>query len=243
VIVIPAIDLRDGACVQLVGGDYAEERVRLDDPIAIAVQWAELGFAALHVVDLDAAVGRGDNSSIVAEMIGAVGVPIQVGGGVRDDAALDRLLSLGAERVVAGTRALEDPDWLERAALRLPGRIVVAADVRDRDVLTHGWTRVHPEPFGVVMERLSGLPLAGVLVTAVHQEGRMTGPDLDLSREAAALVPHPMYASGGISGVVDLRALATTSVAGAVIGMALYTGALDARQAALEFGGAARTGT
>jgi phosphoribosylformimino-5-aminoimidazole carboxamide ribotide isomerase len=242
-IAIPAVDLRDGACVQLVGGDYADERVRLEDPIAVAAQWAASGFGALHVVDLDAALGCGDNSALIADLIAAMSIPVQVGGGVRDDATIDRLLSIGAERVVVGTRALEEPEWLERASHRVPGRLVPAADVRGREVLTHGWTRVLSRSFDDVMQRLAGLPLAGVLVTAVHQEGRMTGPDVAISREAAERVPHPLYASGGISTIADLRALATAHVAGAVIGMALYTGALDARQAALEFGGAARPAT
>lgn len=240
-IAIPAVDLRDGACVQLVGGDYAEERVRLSDPVAVARQWVSSGFAALHVVDLDAALGHGDNGAVVSEMIEAVGVPVQVGGGVRDDAAIDRLLSIGAARVIVGTRALEDPEWLERAASRVPERLVVAVDVRGRDVLTRGWQRVIDESFNQVMDRLGTLPLAGVLVTAVHLEGRMAGPDVALTREASGRLRHPLYASGGIAAIEDLRALADANAAGAVIGMALYTGALDARLTALEFGAARPT--
>jgi phosphoribosylformimino-5-aminoimidazole carboxamide ribotide isomerase len=242
-IVIPAVDLREGACVQLVGGDYAKERVRLEDPVAVAAQWGAAGFGALHLVDLDAAVGRGTNGALLAEMIAAVHVPVQVGGGVRDDAAIERLLSIGAERVVVGTRALEEPEWLERAAHRFPGRLVVAADVRGREVLTHGWTRVLDASFDAVLGRLVVLPVAGVLVTAVHREGRLSGPDVPLSREAAGRVPWPVYASGGITSIADLRALAAVGVAGAVIGMALYTGAIDAHQAAREFGDTPSTKT
>ena len=242
-IAIPAVDLRDGACVQLVGGDYAAERVRLNDPVAVAAQWEAAGFAALHVVDLDAAVGGGDNRGIIERVIAAVGVPVQVGGGVRDADAIDRLLSIGAERVVVGTRALQEPEWLHDEAHRVPGRLVVAVDVRGRDVLTHGWKRVLPDTFEQVLRGLARLPLAGVLVTAVHQEGRLSGPDVAISREAAERVPHPVYASGGIASIDDLRALSAVQAAGAVIGMALYTGALDAREVALEFGGATRPTT
>lgn len=237
-IAIPALDLREGACVQLVGGDFGNERVRKPDPIAVAVEWQAAGFAALHVVDLDAATGRGDNTALVGELFANLTIPVQVGGGVRDEAAIDRLLSLGAERVVVGTRALTDPGWLERAATRAPGRLVVAADVRGRNVLTHGWTRSLDSPLEAVLDRLASLPLAAILITAVHNEGKMTGPDLELTREASERLPHPVQASGGISGLTDLRALADANAAGAVIGMALYTGAIDAREAAREFGGA-----
>ena len=237
-IAIPAVDLREGACVQLVGGEYAAERIRLEDPAAVAAGWAEAGFCALHVVDLDAATGRGDNAGIVRDIVAAAPIPVQVGGGVRDEAAVERLLALGAARVVVGTRALEDPDWLVGLARRFPSSIVVAVDVRVRDVLTRGWTRTLAEPLETVLERLAALPLAGVLATAVHREGRLEGPDAMLTREAAAALPYPLYASGGIASLRDLRDLAAAGAAGAVIGMALYTGALDARQAAREFGAA-----
>jgi phosphoribosylformimino-5-aminoimidazole carboxamide ribotide isomerase len=242
-IAIPAVDLRDGACVQLVGGEYEAERVRLADPLAVATRWADAGFAELHIVDLDAATGHGNNASLIEEMIAAAHGPVQVGGGVRDAAAVERLLQRGAARVVVGTRALEEPEWLERIANRFPSAIVVAADVRDREVLTRGWARALDVPLGDVLARLGALPLAGVLVTAVHQEGRLAGPDLALTRTAVGAMPHPVYASGGIATIADLRSLAEAGAAGAVIGMALYTGAMDAQQTAREFGGAARPTT
>ena len=240
-IAIPAVDVREGACVQLVGGEYAAERIRLADPAAVAAGWVEAGFSALHVVDLDAATGRGDNAGIVRDIIAAARVPVQVGGGVRDDHAVERLLALGAARVVVGTRALEEPEWLAGLAFRFPTSIVAAVHVRGRDVLTRGWTRTLADPLDTVLERLAALPLAGVLMTAVHREGRLEGPDVTMTREAATAVPHPLYASGGIGSMDDLRDLAAAGAAGAVMGMALYTGALDARQAAREFGAARPT--
>src|SRR6187399_1242029 len=140
-IVIPAIDLRGGYCVQLVGGDYAEERVRLDDPPAVARDWVRDGFSRLHVVDLDAATGRGANREVIREILRDASVPVQVGGGIREEAQIDRLLDDGATWVVVGTRAIEDEGWRAEMAHRFPGRIIVAADVRDRSVVTRGWSR------------------------------------------------------------------------------------------------------
>lgn len=240
-IAIPAVDLRDGACVQLVGGEYASERIRLDDPVAVAAGWVTLGFPALHVVDLDAATGRRDNAELVGAIVAAAGVPVQVGGGVRSEQDIARMLALGAATVVVGTRALEDPAWLERAVAGAPGRLIIAVDVRERSVLTRGWTHSLPDTLESVLARLDALPLAGLLVTAVHREGRMEGPDVELTREVAGQARHLLYASGGIAGIDDLRALSGAGATAAVIGMALYTGALDARQAAREFGAAPTT--
>lgn len=239
-IALPAIDLRDGACVQLVGGEYAAERVRLPDPLAVADRWRRAGFAELHVVDLDAATGRGDNLEIVAELAAGgvdAGLVVQVGGGVRDERRIERLVDAGADRVVVGTRALEDPAWLRRVAVAFPGRIVLAADVRNRDVVVAGWSRPTGRSIEEVLRDVLDLPLAGVLVTAVHVEGRMEGPDLALVRDVvAAAAAIPVQASGGVARLEDLRALDAAGAGRAVIGMALYTGLLDPEAAAKEFG-------
>ena len=203
-IAIPAVDLRDGACVQLVGGEYAQERVRLADPVAVARGWAEQGFQQLHVVDLDAATGRGSNASVIRAILDLDLLDVQVGGGVREARDIERLLDDGATRVVVGTRALEETGWLAEMAAEFPGQLVVAADVRERRVVTRG---------------------------------QMQGTDLPLMEDVAELSRVPVYASGGVSTVHDLRALADRGVYAAVIGMALYTGALDARGVAEEFAG------
>ena len=234
-IAIPAVDLREGACVQLVGGEYAEERVRLADPVAVARDWARYGFRRLHVVDLDAATGRGSNREIVADLLRDTSVALQIGGGVRSETQIEELLASGATAVVVGTRALEDSDWLARVATTYPNEIVVAADVRDRRVVTHGWARTLPREIIDVTEELSTLPLAGLLVTAVHREGRMQGTDLFLMEDVVDAASFPVFASGGIASTADLRALADRGVAAAIIGMALYTGALDPWQTAEEF--------
>ena len=234
-IAIPAVDLRDAACVQLVGGDYAEERVRLSDPVSVAREWTRYGFRRLHIVDLDAATGRGSNRDLVAELLRETPAELQIGGGVRSSTQVDELVAAGARAVVVGTRALEDTDWLARIATAYPNEILVAADVRDRRVVTHGWTRTLPREIIDVTEELSALPLAGLLVTAVHREGRMQGTDLFLMEDVVDSATFPVYASGGIASMADLRALAERGVAAAVIGMALYTGAIDPWQAAEEF--------
>lgn len=234
-IAIPAVDLRDGACVQLVGGSYAEERVRLDDPVTVAAHWRELGFRRLHVVDLDAATGRGSNASVIEQILRAGGSELQIGGGVRTTEQVDVLLSGGAERVVLGTKAIECPQWLVEVATRYPGRIILAADVRGRQLVTRGWAHELPANIFALVSTLSSLPLAGLLVTAVHVEGQMRGPDLELVRELVSRTPLPIIASGGVGDIADLHALADSGAAAAVIGMALYTGALDPRVVAREF--------
>lgn len=234
--VIPAVDLRDGCCVQLVGGSYAEEKVRLDDPLAVAAHWRDLGYSNLHVVDLDAAMRVGDNVGLVARILALPGLLVSVGGGVRTEAQIDALLQAGANQVVVGTRALEDPVWLETMADQFPRRLVVAADVRQREIVTQGWTAgsgIGVEEYLILLEML---PLSAVLVTAVHQEGRLAGPDLPLIRDCVSAAAVPLIASGGIASIEDVRALQTTGAAGAVLGMALYTGAVDPAALAREFG-------
>ena len=234
-IAIPALDLRDGCCVQLVGGRYEQERVRLKDPIQVAATWAEMGFRRLHVVDLDAATGRSPNRELVRALLSVCDMEIQVGGGVRSEAQIDEWLSAGARAVVVGTKAMEEPAWLQQMAGRYPGRLVIAADVRDRQVLTGGWQEMLPFDIAQAIDRLGDLPIAAVLVTAVHKEGQMAGTDLELMEEVVCASRHPVQASGGIASRSDLEALAKLGVAGAILGMALYTGALDARAIAKEY--------
>ena len=234
-IAYPAVDLRGGRVVQLVGGRPEDERVSLPDPVAVARRWVADGFRALHVVDLDAALGSGSNRDAIFAILEQVDVPVQVGGGVRDDESADTLLKAGAARVIVGTRAVEDHAWLETLAARWPGRIVVAADIRDGIVVTRGWTEGTGLEATNFLERLDPLPLGGILVTDVSREGRMQGADADRFAALAAATRHPLLASGGIRDIHDLHELARRGVAGAVLGMALYTGALDPRATATEF--------
>jgi phosphoribosylformimino-5-aminoimidazole carboxamide ribotide isomerase len=231
-IVIPAIDLRDGACVQLVGGRYEQERLRIADPLEAARGWARAGFQRLHLVDLDAATGRGSNAEAIRMILADRALEVQVGGGVRTDEAIRSLLSDGASAVVVGTRAIEEPEWLARMAATFPGRLIVAADARGRSVTTRGWEHVMAQDVLELPSMLNPLQLAGVLVTAVDREGRLEGTDLELMRALAERLHLPLHAAGGITTMNELRALDELGCHAAILGMALYTGSLDARSLA-----------
>ncbi|MGZ6070973.1 MAG: 1-(5-phosphoribosyl)-5-[(5-phosphoribosylamino)methylideneamino]imidazole-4-carboxamide isomerase [Myxococcaceae bacterium] len=233
--VFPAIDLRGGACVQWVGGVPEAEKIRLPDPIEVAHRWKTAGFKALHLVDLDAALGTGSNAALIATILKDSGLEAEVGGGVRDAESIQRLLDLGAHRVIIGTRALEDPRWLEEVAFRFPGKLMLGADARGRQVVTRGWTRTLTQDVGALVAGVDALPLAGILVTAVHVEGLEGGTDLALMSELVETSGHPVIASGGIASMDELRKLSAAGVAGAVLGMSLYTGRIDAAAAAREF--------
>lgn len=232
---IPALDLRDGACVQLVGGSYDAEAVRISDPLSVALRWEDAGFTDLHIVDLDAATGRGSNTTVVDTIVRQSRLRCQVGGGLRDEKDLTRLADLGVDRMVVGTRALLDRDWLVEMTTLFPNRVVLAADSMERRVVTHGWQAHTGDLVTDVVASVSSLSLAGILVTAVHREGRMAGPDLELMSDVIASTSLPVQASGGIASQADLDALHTRGVSAAVLGMALYKGALDARVIARRF--------
>jgi phosphoribosylformimino-5-aminoimidazole carboxamide ribotide isomerase len=234
-IAIPAIDLRDGCCVQLVGGSFDDERVRIADPVGVARRWIDAGFTRLHVVDLDAATGRGSNAAVVEKLASQPGLDTQVGGGLRDTSTIEAVLASGARRAVVGTRALKDREWLGSIVNAWPGRIVVAADARNGAAVTDGWAASLGRDVLEVIDELNTLALAGVLVTAVDREGQMAGPDVELIARAVARSRHPVIASGGVASIDDLRKLEQVGAGAVVIGMALYSGALDERAVAREF--------
>lgn len=234
-IAIPSLDLRGGACVQLAAESYDHELIRIPDPVGVAAAWRQYGFRHLHVVDLDGVSGRGNNVAEIQGILGVTDIEVQVGGGIRSRDSIQRCLDDGAQRVVIGTRAIEDPDWLGEMSEAFPGYIVVAADVRERKILSHGWTRTQPKLVLDLVEDLNGLPLAGVLVTAVHREQAMRGTDLPLMEDLADAADFPVYASGGLGSLNHLRALADCGVAAAIVGMGLYSGVIDPWVAAEEF--------
>lgn len=234
-ILYAAIDLRRQRVVQLVAGRPEHQRISLPDAVAVARGFVSDGFGALHVVDIDAALQDGSNGQEIREIIDAVDVPVQVGGGIRDADALRTWLAAGAARVMVGTRAIDDFDWLRRMSAEFRHRILVAADVRDEVIVTHGWTRNTSLPVGDFLDRVRPLPLAGVLVTDVGREGSLEGVDTDLFARLASVTELPIIAAGGIGTTQDLRDLDAAGIAGAVVGTALYTGAIDAGTAAKEF--------
>lgn len=236
-IAAPAVDLRGGRCVQLVGGRPEDERVSLPDPVAVAERWWSLGFGTLHLVDLDAALGHGDNLPVLERLLGATPAETQVGGGVRDHARIEALLAAGADRVIVGTKAIDDPDWLAAAADRHPGRLMIALDTREGRILRKGWT----EDTGLEVERflsaVADLPLAGVLSTDVGREGRMEGIDRDAVGRVVRACPHRAWISGGVTTAEELAYLTDVGAGGAVLGMAIYTDTLDAGAVARRWGG------
>jgi phosphoribosylformimino-5-aminoimidazole carboxamide ribotide isomerase len=235
VIAIPAIDLRAGAAVRLAGGEYSREQLRIGDPLGVARMWERIGFRQLHIVDLDAAFGIGANEQVIDDVLASTRMEVQVGGGIRTDDHIERLLERGARRVVVGTQALEDTEWLDDVATRFPHELIVAADVRDRRIVTRGWLRTLPADIIETVQELNVLPLAGVLVTAVHRQGLQRGTDLALMEDVAAAASIPVYAAGGIASLDDLRALSDRGVSAAIVGLALYSGAIDPQAAAGEF--------
>lgn len=235
-IATPAVDLKDGRCVQLVGGDPEDERVTLPDPLAEARSWYELGFESLHVVDLDAALGRGDNVAVIERLVGATPADTQVGGGVRDDDRVEALLLAGVARVVVGTRALDDPEWLARLATRHPGRITLALDTREGMILKKGWTEETGLEATAFLPGLAELPLAGVLSTDVGREGRLAGIDRAWCARVIEASPHPLWLSGGVTTVGELEYLEAAGATGVVLGMALYTDTLNRQEVAARWG-------
>jgi len=235
-IAAPAVDLKGGRCVQLVGGRPEDERISLPDPVAVAERWFGFGFGTLHIVDLDAALGTGHNRDVISAVATATDAVTQVGGGVRDALAVSNLLELGVARVIVGTRAVEDPDWLQEVAMRWPGRISVAADIRDGMVLRRGWTEGSDLKVLDFLAALDELPLAGILCTDVGREGKLEGIDRASVQGVVRGTRHPLWVSGGVTTLDELDFLADLGAAGAVLGMALYTETMDPEVVGARYG-------
>jgi phosphoribosylformimino-5-aminoimidazole carboxamide ribotide isomerase len=235
VIAIPALDLRGGACVQVAASSPTTELLRIPDPVGVAIAWRQYGFHYLHVIDLDAFAGHGNNESVIDTILGRTDAEVQIGGGIRDLGAIDRLLNEGAHRVVIGARALEDADWIAEAASSFPGQIVVAIDVRDRKVLAHGWTRSNSKLAIDVVEELRDLPLAALLITTVNRDPGLHGKDLALLEDIVETTELPIFAAGTVGNVNDLRSLAERGITAAILGIELYAGLLNPRAVADEF--------
>jgi phosphoribosylformimino-5-aminoimidazole carboxamide ribotide isomerase len=235
----PAIDLRGGSCVRLVQGDYDRERVYGGDPVATAREFEAGGAAWIHVVDLDAArTGKPENRAVVAAIADAVSIPVQAGGGIRDEFSAEALLGAGISRIVLGTAALEDPGLLRRVAHRHPGRVAVGLDARHGEVAVRGWTAGSGRTLADVLAEVEDAPLGAVVVTDISRDGMLGGPDLDGLAAVLAATRHPVVASGGVGSLDDLRALALVqaerrTLSGAIVGMAIHEGVFSVREAVL----------
>jgi 1-(5-phosphoribosyl)-5-[(5-phosphoribosylamino)methylideneamino] imidazole-4-carboxamide isomerase/N-(5'phosphoribosyl)anthranilate isomerase len=227
---LPAVDVADGAAVRLVQGAAGTE-TSYGDPLEAARAWQRDGAQWLHLVDLDAAFGRGNNRELLRQVVGALDIAVELSGGIRDDASLDAALATGAVRVNLGTAALEDPDWVRTAIAKHGDRIAVGVDVRGTTLAARGWTKEGGDLWET-LERLDQHGCARYVVTDVHRDGTLTGPNLQLLRDVCVRTPAYVVASGGVSSLEDLRAIdALGTVEGAIVGKALYAGAFTLPEA------------
>jgi phosphoribosylanthranilate isomerase len=229
---LPAVDVADGRAVRLVQGAAGTETA-YGDPLAAALAWQAAGAQWIHLVDLDAAFGRGSNAELLASVVAALAVQVEMSGGIRDDDSLRRALSTGCRRVNLGTAALEDPLWCARAIAQHGDRVAVGLDVRGTTLAARGWTQDGGDLWEV-LDRLERDGCARYVVTDVTRDGTLRGPNLELLREVCARTDRPVVASGGVSSLEDLRAIAalvSLGVEGAIVGKALYAGAFTLPEA------------
>lgn len=229
---LPAVDVADGQAVRLVQGEAGSE-TSYGDPLDAALAWQDDGAEWVHLVDLDAAFGRGSNIELLQRVVRELNIKVELSGGIRDDASLDRALELGAARVNLGTAALENPEWTAKAIERYGDAIAVGLDVRGTTLAARGWTKEGGDLWDV-LARLEDAGCARYVVTDVTKDGTLQGPNLDLLKEVASRTAKPVVASGGISSLDDLAALRTLvphGVEGAIVGKALYAGKFTLPQA------------
>ena len=229
---LPAVDVADGQAVRLVQGAAGSE-TGYGDPLEAALAWQRDGASWVHLVDLDAAFGRGTNAGLLRDVVGRLDVNVELSGGIRDDASLRAALATGAARVNIGTAALEDPQWCDRVVGEYGDRVAIGLDVRGRTLAARGWTREGGDLFEV-LARLDKAGCARYVVTDILKDGTMRGPNLALLREVCAHTDAPVIASGGVSTLDDLRALKSLEhdgVEGVITGKALYASAFTVAQA------------
>jgi phosphoribosyl isomerase A len=227
---LPAVDVQDGTAVRLVQGAAGSE-TSYGDPLEAALTWQRDGAEWIHLVDLDAAFGRGDNRALLAGVVAQLDVAVELSGGIRDDDSLEAALATGAARVNVGTAALESPDWVRRAIAKHGDRVAIGLDVRGTTLAARGWTQDGGDLWQT-MARLDSDGCARYVVTDVHKDGTLSGPNLQLLRDVCAATDAQVVASGGVSSLEDLRAIASLgTVEGAIVGKALYAGAFTLPEA------------
>lgn len=229
---LPAVDVKDGRAVRLVQGEITQESI-YGEPLDVALDFQSAGATWLHLVDLDAAFGRGENSELLAEVVGRLDIDVELSGGIRDEASLARALATGCRRVNLGTAALENPEWTARVIAEHGDRIAVGLDVRGHTLAARGWTQEGGDLFETIA-RLERDGCSRYVVTDVAKDGTLMGPNLELLKSVCAVTDKPVIASGGIATLEDISALAglqSIGVEGAIVGKALYAGAFTLEQA------------
>ena len=224
----PAIDLLGGKCVRLQQGDYARETVFADNPLVVAKQFQDQGARHLHLVDLDGAKqGKPKNLEVVQEIVSAVDMECELGGGVRDQETIELLLGTGLDRLVLGTSALKQPEWFRGMCQQFPNKLVLGIDARNGMVATDGWLETSSTKATELADQFQDIPLAAIVYTDIATDGMMQGPNLAAMREMQAHVNYPVVASGGVTHLQDVQQLADVGMAGAIIGRSLYEGTIN----------------
>ncbi|CAB4746327.1 MAG: bifunctional 1-(5-phosphoribosyl)-5-((5-phosphoribosylamino)methylideneamino)imidazole-4-carboxamide isomerase/phosphoribosylanthranilate isomerase PriA [Actinobacteria bacterium] len=229
---LPAVDVKDARAVRLVQGELSKESI-YGSPLDVALEFQAAGAEWIHLVDLDAAFGRGDNAQLLAEVVGKLDIKVELSGGIRDDESLQRAIATGCRRINLGTAALENPQWTAHVIAEYGDLIAVGLDVRGHTLAARGWTEEGGELFETI-ERLDRDGCARYVVTDVTKDGTLQGPNIELLRQVCAATTKPVIASGGISSLEDIAALAairTLGIEGAIVGKALYAGAFTLQEA------------
>lgn len=234
-IIIPAIDLKDGRCVRLAQGDFSRITVYSDDPVGIAKKWQENGAERIHVIDLDGSWrGSPRNMDVIRDIVAEVGLPIEVGGGIRDMNTIGTYIGMGVKWVILGTMALRDKGFVRKACQTFKGEIILGMDANEGKVSIQGWTEQTSESAVDIAKGYEGYGLAAIIYTDIKRDGMETGVNIEATRELAQLVDIPIIASGGVSGTEDIRRLREVEkfgVIGVIIGRALYSGAVSLKEA------------
>ncbi|WP_017307286.1 1-(5-phosphoribosyl)-5-[(5-phosphoribosylamino)methylideneamino]imidazole-4-carboxamide isomerase [Spirulina subsalsa] len=238
--VIPAIDLLQGRCVRLYQGDYNQSEVFNENPVEVARQWEQEGATRLHLVDLDGAKeGKSVNLDAIASVTQAISIPVEVGGGLRDKATIERLFEVGVRYAIVGTIAVENPALVQQLCQDFPDQIIVGIDARNGKVATRGWLETSEINATDLAQQMAGFGASAIIYTDIHRDGTLIGPNMEALREMAQAVDIPVIASGGVSSLTDLLsllALEPLGVIGAIVGRALYTGDVSLSEAVRAVG-------
>jgi len=236
--VIPAIDLMDGQCVRLIQGDYNRQIKYEKNPVKKARGFRSSGAKWLHIVDLDGArVGRPVNTDSIAEITSTGKLKVELGGGIRNERSIRQMLDIGIDRLIIGTKALNDFEWLADMASAFAGKIVLSLDARGSKVASHGWTQEHPHRLLEFAAKAAALPLAAIIYTDITRDGMLAGPNIERTKALVETVKTPVISAGGIGQIEDIRKLAPLGLEAVIIGRALYEGTIDLKEAIEAAGG------
>ena len=234
-IIIPAVDIKNGQCVRLLQGRMDDETIYSDDPAAMALKWAKIGAQLIHVIDLDGAFAKSpQNIGAIRKILKSVAVPIQLGGGIRNEETVHMYFELGVSRIIIGTEAIKKPEFVKRVCQKYPGQIIVGIDARQGRVAIDGWTHTTGIEVIELAKEFEGCGVAAINFTDIQRDGMQTGPNLDATLRLAEAVTIPVIASGGVSSIEDINnllPLEKAGVAGVIVGRALYSGQLDLKTA------------